>query len=90
MSLHDAIRYALREEADPPVSAPEASSVSGLTKRQLEIAGLVADGLTNRETAALLHISERTVEGHLEQIRNKLDVNSRVQIAAWYIQRPRS
>ena len=58
----------------------------GLTRRQLEVVKLVADGLTNREIATTLHVSERTVDGHLEQVRNRLGFSSRVQIAAWYIQ----
>jgi len=54
-----------------------------LSKREREVAGLVAEGLTNREIAARLFISERTAEGHVEMIRNKLGYRSRVQIAAW-------
>ncbi len=44
---------------------------------------LVAQGLTNREIATRLFISERTAESHVEQIRGKLGFRSRVQIAAW-------
>ena len=54
-----------------------------LTKREREVAILVAQGLTNREIAAGLFIAERTAESHVEQIRRKLGFNSRVQIAAW-------
>ncbi len=54
-----------------------------LTPREHEVAALVADGLTNREIAERLVISERTAEGHVEQIRNKLGFRSRSQIAAW-------
>ena len=46
---------------------------------------MVADGLTNREIGAKLFISERTVDGHLEHIREKLGVNSRAQVTAWLI-----
>jgi predicted ATPase/DNA-binding CsgD family transcriptional regulator len=49
----------------------------------MEIAGLVALGLTNREIASRLFLSERTVEWHVEQILNKLGFSSRSQIAAW-------
>ena len=86
MGLHEAVGYALHEEPAPPVSNAGDSRAPSLTRRQLEIAGMVASGLTNRQIAASLHISERTAEGHVEQIRNKLGVSSRVQIAAWYIQ----
>lgn len=58
-----------------------------LTRRELEVAALVAEGLTNREIAKRLFISERTADGHLEHIREKLGVNSRAQIAAWFVDR---
>jgi DNA-binding NarL/FixJ family response regulator len=48
---------------------------------------LVAEGLTNKEIATRLFISQRTAEGHVDQICNKLGFNSRVQIAAWLIRR---
>jgi DNA-binding CsgD family transcriptional regulator len=54
-----------------------------LTTRQLEIATLVAEGLTNREIAHKLFVSEPTVDGHLEQIRNRLGVRNRAQIGVW-------
>ena len=54
-----------------------------LTRRQQEVASLVAQGLTNRDIATQLVISERTAEGHIEQIRRKLSVHSRTQIANW-------
>ena len=54
-----------------------------LSRREMEVARLVADGLTNREIATRLFLSERTVDGHLEHVREKLGVNSRAQIATW-------
>jgi trimeric autotransporter adhesin len=59
---------------------------AGLTRRELEVAALVADGLTNRQIAERLFISERTADGHLEHIREKLGVRSRAQITAWVIE----
>ena len=56
-----------------------------LSPRELEIAKLVAEGLTNREIGARLFISERTVDGHLEHVREKLAVNTRAQVAAWVV-----
>jgi DNA-binding NarL/FixJ family response regulator len=56
-----------------------------LSARQLEVAHFIAQGLSNKEIAARLTRSERTVEGHVEQICNKLGFNSRVQIAAWVV-----
>ena len=47
------------------------------------MARLVAEGLTNREIATRLFLSERTVDGHLEHVREKLGVNTRAQVATW-------
>jgi DNA-binding NarL/FixJ family response regulator len=54
-----------------------------LTGRQLEIARLIADDLTNRQIAIKLHLSERTVETHVTNMLNKLGLNSRVQLSRW-------
>jgi predicted ATPase/DNA-binding CsgD family transcriptional regulator len=54
-----------------------------LSRREREVAALVAEGLSNREIAGRLFISERTAEGHVEQILNKLGFGKRSQIAAW-------
>jgi len=54
-----------------------------LTVRELEVAGLVAEGLTNHAIAVRLSIAPRTAEAHVDNIRRKLDVHSRAQIAAW-------
>jgi predicted ATPase/DNA-binding CsgD family transcriptional regulator len=55
----------------------------GLTRREREIADLVADGLSNKEIAAKLVISRRTAEGHVEHILSKLAFTSRAQVAVW-------
>jgi non-specific serine/threonine protein kinase len=54
-----------------------------LTSREREVAQLVASGLTNRQLAAQLIISERTVDRHIENILRKLGCASRAQIAVW-------
>ena len=64
-------------------TTPAGNDSVHLSRRELEIARLVAEGLTNREIAGRLYISERTVDGHLEHVREKLEVNSRAQVAAW-------
>ena len=58
-----------------------------MTARQLQVAALVAEGLTNRQIAQRLGIEERSAEGHLERIRARLGVTSRAQIAAWWASR---
>jgi pimeloyl-ACP methyl ester carboxylesterase/DNA-binding CsgD family transcriptional regulator len=54
-----------------------------LTSRELEVADLVAEGLTNQAIASRLSVAPRTAEAHVENIRRKLQVHSRAQIAAW-------
>ena len=58
-----------------------------LTRREREIAGLVADGLGNREIAQRLFLSKRTVDSHLEHIFTKLGFSSRSQLAGWVLER---
>ena len=53
-----------------------------LTKRENEIANLVAEGLSNRAIAESLVLSPRTIDGHVERILTKLDFTSRTQIAS--------
>ncbi|GAA2158817.1 regulatory LuxR family protein [Humibacillus xanthopallidus] len=60
---------------------------TGLTARQAEVAALVAEGLTNRQIADRLGITERSAESHLERIRLRLGFSSRAQVAAWYVAR---
>jgi DNA-binding CsgD family transcriptional regulator/sugar lactone lactonase YvrE len=67
-------------QADP---VRELNPRQTLSKRELEVARLVAQGLTNKEIARTLFISQRTAEGHVAQICNKLGVSTRAQIAAW-------
>jgi len=59
-------------------------AVASLTPRQYEVAALIADGLTNREIADRLSITERSAESHVERIRDRMGFRSRAQIAAWY------
>jgi predicted ATPase/DNA-binding CsgD family transcriptional regulator len=79
-----AVDYALGESpraADAPV--PEARKSTPLTRRERQIANLVAEGMSNKQIAAQLVISQRTAEAHVEHILVKLEFNSRAQIAAW-------
>ncbi len=54
-----------------------------LSPREMEVARLMADGVSNAQTAAQLFIGERTVESHVASIFNKLGVDSRAQVARW-------
>ena len=77
-----------------PAGSPLATSAGGpgseagsearpLTRREREIAGLVAEGLGNRQIAGRLFLSKRTVDAHIEHIFAKLSFSSRTQLAGW-------
>jgi predicted ATPase/DNA-binding CsgD family transcriptional regulator len=72
-----------REMPGGPRSGKAAGSAGGLSKRELEVARLVASGMTSRAIAERLFLSERTVESHLEHILTKLGFSSRAQVAGW-------
>jgi predicted ATPase/DNA-binding CsgD family transcriptional regulator len=55
----------------------------GLSKRELEVARLVAGGLTNKAIASRLHLSVRTIESHVLNASIKLGVDNRIQLATW-------
>jgi DNA-binding CsgD family transcriptional regulator len=58
-----------------------ASSRDTLTPSEQKVASLVAEGKTNREVAAVLYLTERTIEGHLSQVYAKLGIRSRSELA---------
>jgi predicted ATPase/DNA-binding NarL/FixJ family response regulator len=86
MSQAEAIAFALGESV-PPASRPDGAgagpSTGRLTRREREVAALVARGLSNSQIAAELVISARTVETHVQHIMDKLGFGTRAQIAAW-------
>jgi DNA-binding CsgD family transcriptional regulator/tetratricopeptide (TPR) repeat protein len=87
----DALRSAFvagaarRVPAAPAPSRREAdrSALGGLTRREREVAELVAQGRSNRAVAHALGIGERTVEAHVASALGKLGFDSRVELAAW-------
>jgi DNA-binding NarL/FixJ family response regulator len=72
-----------RPEAEARALARE--RFGGLTQRECEVAALVALGQSNRQIAADLFLSERTVAVHVANVLDKLDFTSRTQIAAWAV-----
>jgi DNA-binding NarL/FixJ family response regulator len=78
-----AVRLALGESDEALATAPERVGAGLLSKREEEVARLVADGLSNKEIGGRLFISEHTVDSHVRGILNKLGVDSRARIAAW-------
>lgn len=72
------VREVLREP-EPFARNADQLKESGLTPRELEILGLIAEGLSNREIGERLFVSENTVKTHSSRVFDKLGVNRRVQ-----------
>jgi non-specific serine/threonine protein kinase len=83
MSVSAAQAYALREQSTGTTADPDRTV--RLTKRERQVAALVARGLSNRQIATELVVSPRTAQGHVENILTKLGFTSRAQIAAWTV-----
>jgi non-specific serine/threonine protein kinase len=77
-----ALSLATGQTVVPPVPVHESLSLA-LTRREREIAELVADGLSNKAISQRLVIAQRTAECHVENILTKFGFHSRTQIAAW-------
>lgn len=70
-----------------PDADPGPPGVYPLTRREVEVAILVAQGRTNREIAGQLFNSVRTIDNHVQHIYNKLNIDSRPQLALWVQER---
>jgi predicted ATPase/DNA-binding CsgD family transcriptional regulator len=90
-SFEQAVALALGEDDDADgshetsvaSSRPSAEKPGGLTPREWEIAQLLGEGLSNKEIADRLVISQRTAETHVERILSKLGFTSRLQVVSW-------
>ncbi|RAS70111.1 non-specific serine/threonine protein kinase [Lentzea atacamensis] len=78
-----ALENLLCGDTAPRPSRQDEKSWEPLTRREQEVAALVAKGLSNKEIAARLVISQRTAEGHVERVLVKLGMTSRTRLAAW-------
>jgi predicted ATPase/class 3 adenylate cyclase/DNA-binding CsgD family transcriptional regulator len=78
LSLGEAIAYALRRRGERKRAS---SGWASLTRAELDVVKLVSEGLGNKEIAARLFVSHRTVHAHLTHIYTKLGLNSRLQLA---------
>ena len=76
-------RWAATHQTQFPQAERTPTPTHTLTEREREVARLVAEGLSNREIAERLFVSERTAEGHVQRILSKLNFRSRTQIAVW-------
>jgi ATP/maltotriose-dependent transcriptional regulator MalT len=83
LSRAAALHLALGESDKADVATSDGAKGAPLGKRELEVARLVADGLSNKQIAARLFISDRTAATHVGNILNKLGLNSRAQVASW-------
>jgi len=94
MKIEVIANYTLSEEVSDSATAPVPEELSAggqqslLTPREREVAVLVGQGLSNRQIATQLVLSEHTVATHIHKSLKKLRLDSRVQIAAWIAKQP--
>jgi DNA-binding NarL/FixJ family response regulator len=88
MTVEQALDLALAATEAPATRSngppePSAQQAAGLSPREREVAALLALGLSNRQIAERLVVTERTVAAHIEHILDKLGFASRHQVGAW-------
>jgi len=90
LDFEQAVAYAMGESTQSRVqrsAARRPSAVAGsLTRREREVADLIMQGLSNKQIADTLVMSQRTAEGHVEHILAKLGFTTRAQVAAWVVE----
>ncbi len=83
-AFHNSIYYASGRARDAePAPSRQSSEDPGLTKREVEILQLVAEGYSNSQLAKMLWVTEQTVKFHLSNIYRKLDVANRTEASRW-------
>jgi predicted ATPase/DNA-binding CsgD family transcriptional regulator len=90
MTMDEAVAYALgKNSSAPPQGTGDVNlgAWAPLTTREQEVARLVAGGMANRQIASKLVVTPATAAKHVENIREKLGLSSRTQIAAWVLER---
>jgi non-specific serine/threonine protein kinase len=93
MATEQAVEYALtalgagRQDARVLRSVGASAEATILSPREREVVALVVQGLSNRDIAARLALSERTVESHVSNALRRLGIASRVRLAVWAVER---
>ena len=91
LTFDEMVAYALETQPGSTAAPPVAGSTP-LTRREQQVATLIARGASNKEIAGALVISQRTAEDHVDHILAKLGFTSRIQIMSWHLEhqtRPR-
>jgi non-specific serine/threonine protein kinase len=85
MSMDQAVAETMRRLAT--LQSARTPSVDGLTRREREVAGLLALGRTNRQIAETLVVTEGTAENYVQRLLSKLGFKNRAQAAVWALER---
>ncbi|WP_433205320.1 response regulator transcription factor [Nocardia sp. CA-107356] len=83
LGLDEAVDYALGTQPRPAAQLAKSVAADVLTRRERDVAQLIAAGYSNKNIASELVISIRTAESHVDHILTKLGFTSRTQIAGW-------
>ena len=89
LTVEVAVDFALSEPVIATAQSAQAlkEEFGGLTKREREVAVLIAQGNSNREIARAMTVGVKTIETYVTRMLDKLGFDSRVQIATWTIQK---
>jgi len=86
--LHPEAQRKLLEHLNrPPAAHSDEAELAQLTERERDVLGLIARGLSNRQIADSLHITEGTVKGHVSNVLSKLHLQDRTQAALFAVRR---